>query len=101
MDERADQRELLLHAARQLSGQPAAKRRELRHLQQLMAAILELAQGVEWRQARDVLVDRQVAVQTEALREVSDLLGDLPMLADGIAAEDAHLTAVRMEQPAY
>ena len=37
VDERAGERQLLLHAARQLAGQPRAERRELRHLEQPVA----------------------------------------------------------------
>ena len=38
VNQRAGERELLLHAAGQLIGEPAAKLRELRHLEQPIAA---------------------------------------------------------------
>ena len=45
VDERAGERELLLHAARQPVGQPVAERRELRHVEQAVAPRLVVASG--------------------------------------------------------
>jgi hypothetical protein len=49
----------------------------------------------------DVLVDREVAVQAEALRQIADLVGDRPMFAHRVLAEHAHLAAIGVEQPAH
>ena len=49
---------------------------------------------------RDVLVDAQVAVQTELLRQVADGVGQPAMLADGIHAQHFDPAAVGTQQPA-
>ena len=72
VDERARERELLLHAARQPIGQPVAERRELRHVEQPVAPLLVVAEAVDLGEERDVLVDAEVAVEAEPLREVAD-----------------------------
>ena len=100
MNQRAGQRQLLLHAARELIGETAAKLRELGHVEQAIAAPDEIADAVDLREERDVLVDAQVAVQREALREVADRAGDVAMLLHRILAEHADRARVDMQQPA-
>ena len=56
--------------------------------------------AVDLGEEGDVLVDGQVAVEAEALRQVADLAGDGAMLGDGIAAEHADAPGVGREQPA-
>ena len=80
VDQRAGQRELLLHAAGQLIGEPPAESRQLRHLEQAIAARVEVAHAVDLREERDVLVDAEVAVEREALRQVADRAGDVAVL---------------------
>ena len=79
--QRAGQRQLLLHAAGQLVGQPIAKRRQLRQLEQPRApaliARIAHAQAVNLGEERDVLVDAEIAVQAEPLREIADRLRDV------------------------
>ena len=72
VDQRAGQRELLLHAAGELVGEPAAELRELRHLEQAIAPRVEVAHAVDLGEERDVLVDAEIAVEREALRQVAD-----------------------------
>src|SRR5262245_42345579 len=48
----------------------------------------------------DVLVDAEVAVEAEALRQVPDRLGDVPMIADGVAPEDVYTAGIGVQQPA-
>ena len=74
MDQRAGQRELLLHATRQLVGQPRSERRQLRHVEQAVALSLVVADAVNLGEERDVLVDAEIAVEAEPLREVADRL---------------------------
>ena len=71
--QRARQGELLLHAAGQPVGEPVPEWRELRHVEQAVAARLVVAHAVDLGEERDVLVDGQVAVQAESLREVADV----------------------------
>jgi hypothetical protein len=44
---------------------------------------------VNLREERDVLVDAQIAVEREALRQVADGAGDVAMLLHGVLAEHA------------
>src|SRR6185436_4226063 len=74
--QRAGQRELLLHAAGELIGQAPAELRELRHVEQPIAARVKVADTVDLREEGDVFVDAQVAVERETLREVADRAGD-------------------------
>ena len=67
MHQRARQRELLLHAAGQLIGKAAPELRQLRHLEQAIAARGEIAHTMDLREERDVLVDAQIAVERKAL----------------------------------
>ena len=94
MDEGAGERQLLLHAARQPIGQPRAKRRQLRHLQQPIAPRAVVAQSVDLGEEGDVLVDAEVAVQAESLRQVADRIGEPTVLADWIEVEDTDCAAV-------
>ena len=72
VDERARQRQLLLHAARQLLRQPAAERRQAGQLEQAIARGGVVAQAVDLCEEGDVLVDAEVAVKAESLRQVAD-----------------------------
>ena len=81
VDQRAGKRELLLHAAREPFGQTIAERQELRELQQPATPLLVAPQPVDLGEERDVLVDAQVAVETEPLREVAHRARDLGVVA--------------------
>ena len=57
------------------SARRVAERRELRHVEQPVAARRVVGHAVDLGEERDVLVDAQVAVEAEALRQVADLGG--------------------------
>src|SRR5439155_9760087 len=92
--ERARERELLLHPARQSIGAASPERRELRHLEQPIACVLVPAHAVDLGKEGDVLVDRQVAVEAEARRQVADCAGQRAMIFSWIAAEHVDARAV-------
>jgi hypothetical protein len=52
------------------------------------------------REEGDVLVDRQIAIQGEPLREIAKIRGDRTMLADWVVAENLHLTGIGRQQSA-
>src|SRR5688572_9589933 len=100
MHERARQRELLLHAAGQLIGKTPAEFRQLRHVEEAIAAPAKIADTVNLGEERDVLVDAQVAVEREALREIADRSGDIAVLLHRILAEHADGAFINMQQSA-
>jgi hypothetical protein len=65
--QRAGERQFLLHAARQLIGSARTEGGQLRHVEQPVARRRIVAHAVDLREERDVLVDREIAVQGEAL----------------------------------
>src|SRR5918995_6491539 len=96
----AGERELLLHAAGQAFREPIAERPQLCEVEQPVASGLVAAQPVDLGEERKVLVDAQIAVEAEALRQISDRARDLSVLADGIVAQEAHAPAVCVQQAA-
>ena len=90
----------LLHATRKPFGKTIAERQELRELEQTAPALLVAPEAVNLGEERDVLVDAQVAVETEPLREISNRPGDLGVIGDRILAEHAYRSAVGVEEPA-
>ncbi len=100
MHERADERELLLHAARQLIREPTAKARELRHLEQPVAARVVVVQPVDLCEEGDVLVDAEIAVEAEPLRQIADLRGDATVRPQRIEPEHADRPAIGAQQAA-
>ena len=101
MYERTGERELLLHAAGQLIGPTRTKGRQLGHREQLIAPRPVIPHTVQFGEEGDVLVNGEIAVQAEALREVADLSRDGPVLAHGIVAEHAHLAAIGVQEAAH
>ena len=59
-----------------------------------------VADAVDLGEERDVLVDAEVAVEGEALRQIADRSGDVAVLLDRIVAEDADAAGVGVQQPA-
>ena len=59
-----------------------------------------VADAVNLGEERDVLVDAQVAVEAEALREIADFRRDRAMVLDRIVAGDADRAAVGVQQAA-
>ncbi len=99
--ERARERELLLHAPRQLLGKSRTKSGELCQLEQALPALangrVAHAEAVNLGKKRDVFVDGEVAVQTEPLREISERLCDLEVILHRILAQHAHAPVVRLQ----
>jgi hypothetical protein len=98
--ERAGERELLFHAAGQPVGQAGSERAQAGEREQAVAPGGVLPHAVDLGEERDVLVDAQVAVQAEPLREVTDLPRQGHMLAGGIAAEHLHAAGILAQQAA-
>ena len=71
------------------SARRRAERRQLRHLEQAIARRPVVAHAVDLGEERDVLVDAEVAVQAEALRQIADRAGDRAVIGDRVAAEHA------------
>ena len=96
----AGESELLLHAAGQPIGQARSKLGELRDLEQPLAPRGVVDNAVDLGEERDVLVDAEIAVQAEALRQVADLGCDRAVLLHRIVAGHADGAAVGMQQAA-
>jgi hypothetical protein len=100
MDEGAGERQLLLHAAREAFGQPLAERSQARHLEQLLAAWPEVSHPVDLGEELDVLVDGQVAIKREPLRQVAHALGDEAVLAGRVRVQHAHRPGIGVQEAA-
>ena len=61
---------------------------------------MKIADAVNLGEERDVLVDAQVAVEREALREVADRSGDVAVLLHRILAEHADGAVIHVQQSA-
>src|SRR5207244_1699474 len=79
-DERAGERELLLHAAAQAAGQPSREWGEVEHLEVVASAGLDLRgrYPAELSHVAEVLGHAQIRVEAEALREVPDHVAGIP-----------------------
>ena len=75
-------------------------RGSLADLQQAIAAVLVVGDAVDLGKEGDVLVNAEVAVQREALRQVANHAGDLPVLPDGVVVHHADGAVVDMEEAA-
>ena len=71
MDEGAGEGELLPHAAREPGCQPCPEGSESGELKELVTLARIVAQAVDFGEKGNVLVDREVAVEAEALRKVA------------------------------
>ena len=74
--------------------------RELGHLEQAVAQRTVVGYTVDLREERDVLVDAEVSVQTEPLREIPHRSGDGAMFLDGILSQDTNGAGLDVEQAA-
>ena len=98
--EGARQRQFLLHPARQAIGAARAETRQLRHVEQAVARGPIMANAVDLGEECDVLVDAQIAVQGEALRQVANLRGDGAMVWTGSCPKIATVPALEVRSPA-
>jgi hypothetical protein len=98
VDQGAGQRQLLLHAAGEAVRETAAERRQAQAVQQLVAPRPPVVDAVDGGEEGDVLVDREIAVEREALGQVADPAAELGASPDGVDAAGAHRPAVRRQQ---
>jgi hypothetical protein len=98
VDQRADQGQLLPHAAREGAGRPVEERRQPGHPEQAIAVVLVRRAGdtAQLAEELDVLADRErvVEVQTEALRHVADPILDPFGVAEDVDAGHGGRTGV-------
>ena len=99
--QRAGQRQLLLHAARQPVGEARAKRRQLRHLEQPVARGAR-SRGTPWISAKNAMFSSiaQIAVEAEALRQVADRAVTARCSRTGSRPSTRTSPGVAAEQPA-
>ncbi len=101
VDQGAGQAELLLHAAREVSGEPLLERLHVGESQQLVDLLFAplpchaIDVGVEVQ----VLLHAEIGVEAEALAHVADLLLDRFGLAHRVQAEHAGAPAGRRHDP--
>src|SRR6202040_3477416 len=89
----------LFHATGEAVRETAAERRHAQAVEQLVSPRLPVADAVDGGEEGDVLVDREVAVEREALRQVADPAAEVDALPDGVEAAGADGAAVRRQQP--
>ena len=85
--QRARQRQLLLHPSGQQVGTARAERRELGHVEEPVTRRAVALHAVDLGEEADVLVDGQVAVKREPLRQITDIRGDGAMLLHRVTAK--------------
>jgi len=98
--ERAGEGELLLHATGQPVGESSAEGRKLHHLEQTVAPRAVIADAVDLGEERDVLVDAEIAVEAEPLREVADRTGHSTVVANRIEVQHPDAARVGRQQAA-
>jgi hypothetical protein len=82
-NERADERQLLFHAATQLPGEPVRESVHVEHLEILKTAIRNLIWRNEAQIAAiaDVFCNSQIGIETEVLRQIPGLGSHIPCWA--------------------
>ena len=98
MHERARQRELLFHAARQPISEARPEPRELRHLEEPVPARRIVANAVNFREERNVLVDAQITIEAEPLRQVADRTGEAAVIPHGVEIQYAKRSRVSRQE---
>src|SRR5690606_10276343 len=94
------ERQPLLPAARQAACELVSPVREPESGQRVVHKAAARLEGVEPRDEVEVLLDRQVLIEREALRHVADLELDQVGLRQDIVAKTGAAAGVRPEQPA-
>ena len=98
VNQRAGEAELLLHAARELAGEPLAERRSCPKPPAAAPRVRRAARGRHLEQIgveADVLVDGQIFVEAEPLRHVADVRLDALRVGDDVDAVDDDAAGVR------
>src|ERR1700732_277577 len=75
------------------------QRRHAQAVQQLVSPRLPVVDAMDGGEEGDVLVDREIAVEREALGQVADPAAEVDASRDGVEAAGAHGAAVRRQQP--
>ena len=94
------EREPLLPAAGERAGELVLAARQAEAVERLVDGLAEVRQRIEPRDELEVLADRQILVEGEALRHVADLALDRLGLALDVVAEAGPLAGGRPEQAA-
>src|SRR5579871_118885 len=102
VEQSAHQAQLLLHASRKPARLAVAERRHAGHLQQTRQKFSSfgLADAEQVRVKTHVFVDREIDVQSEALRHVADLIFDFSPTRGDIMPGHGGLPGARLHQPA-
>ena len=87
MDESAGQGELLFHASGEPIGEAVVERCEPDELEQLTASLLPFGDAVHESEELDVLVNREVAVEGESLRQITEPGVESPARPPAIVAK--------------
>ena len=94
------ERQALLPAARQLPASCRSRPCRPRRSMAARASLRRIGEAVDARDELQVLQDRQVLVEAEALRHVADVALDLLALRADVVAERRAAAAVGRQQPA-
>ena len=96
-NQRARERELLLHAAAQPAGQSIGEPIHVEHLQVAMPATIDLGarHATKVADVLNVLADGEIRIEAECLRQIAGLCTGLP----GLAAEDFGHAGRRFHHP--
>src|SRR6266550_1922230 len=100
MQQARSERKPLLPSARQRAGELRAPRGETQAFERGLDGLSAIVNGVHASDKIQVFFDRQILVQAEALRHVTDLALDLRCLGADVVAEARALARVRCQQPA-
>ena len=100
MQQARGQREALLPAARESSGQLIATRRQSEFFERLIDDVATILHAEHARDEIEVFADGQIVPQREFLRHVADLPLDGRALAQHVEAKAGTATAVRRQQAA-
>ena len=100
MHDAGGKREPLLPATRQRAGELVLARGEAETFEGLVDGTGKVFEVVEPCHEGEVLADRQVLVEGEALRHVADVALDRLRLGEDVVAEAGPVTAIGVKQPA-
>ena len=100
VQDRGGQRQALLPAAGQAAGELALAVGEAQPIDCLGYPPAASVHGIEAADEVEVLPDREILVEAEALRHVADLTLDRPRLLDDVVAEAAAAARIGREQAA-
>ena len=103
LEERAGKAELLLHAARQLAGEPTRESLEIRQGEKLVerGRALGLRQPAQIGVQVEIFLNRQVLVEAEALRHIADSGLNSGGISTSVEAEHLHGPFVRQHEPGH